>query len=142
MPLAPLRITQTEGMEIYQLEALATVEVTGPVVVVVLVDLRRRQPVQLAEGQGERAALFLQLQQTPLQAAARRGLPMILVTTALTQLLILLVVMVAGEAAPVQLPLVQAAMVVIPVVAVVGAAQVTAWTPVLAATAAMDTSES
>jgi hypothetical protein len=129
-------------MEIYQLEALAAVEVTGPVVVVVLVDLRRRQPVQLAGGLVERAALFLQLQQQPLQAAAWEGLPMILVTTALTQPLILLVEMAAVAVAPVQLPLVQAAMVVIPVVAVVVVAQVLVWTPVLAATAAMATSES
>jgi ABC-type transporter Mla maintaining outer membrane lipid asymmetry ATPase subunit MlaF len=45
-------------VEIYQLALAATVGDTGPVVVVGLVDLQQVQPLQLAGGMVERAALF------------------------------------------------------------------------------------
>ena len=132
-----------EGKETHQLLALAvTVEDIDPGAVLGLVGLQQVQPLQLPGGMVERAALFLHLQPHPLQVAAVLALLKLTATTALTQPLILWVVMVAGAVVLDQLPLVQVAMAAIPVAVAVAAVQVTVWTPVLAATAVMATSVS
>jgi hypothetical protein len=87
-------------VEAQQLEAVVTVEATGPGAVLGLVGLQQVQPLQLPGGMVEKAALFWHPQHQALLAAAGLALLKLTAATALTQPLILLVAMAVVVEAP------------------------------------------